>query len=109
MNWLYDHIRIRSLFILAAALGALSMFVRPAEAAQTRTFTITKPTGYFDGTAFGTETLVYVVYDAASDTQLFKHQNLVTTKADIPDAAKCFYGARRGVQRDEEQHPGGAR
>lgn len=77
-------------FLVLFALSTLSYFVR-AEAAQTRTFTITKPAGYFDGTAFGTEQLVYVVYDAANDAQLFSTLTLVTRRTDIPDGATCFY------------------
>jgi hypothetical protein len=72
------------------------MFVSPAEAAQTRTFTITKPTGYFDGTPFGTEELVYIVYNAADGTQIFSTRNLVSTRTDIPDGVTCFY-VRAGV------------
>jgi len=96
MNWLYDHVRIRWLFILAAALGGLSMFVRPAKAAQTRTITITKPAGYFDGTPFGTEQIVYIVYNAADGARLFSTLSLVTTRSDIPDGATCFY-VRAGI------------
>lgn len=90
-DWIYDHVRIRALIILAIALGALSMFVSPAHAAQTRTFTITKPAGYFDGTAFGTEQLVYIIYDASNDAQLFSTQTLITKRTDVPDSASCFY------------------
>lgn len=48
MNWLYDHIRLRSLFILAAALGALSMCVEAR--AGTITTTVRAPSLYTDGT-----------------------------------------------------------
>lgn len=87
---LSDRIYQPALWTLAMALSLLTCCAR-AEAAQTRTFTITKPAGYFDGTSFGTETLIYVVYDAANDAQLFSTQTLVTTRSDIPDGAKCFY------------------
>lgn len=90
-DWIYDHIRLRALYILLAAVGILIGASQPAKAAQTRTFTITKSAGYFDGTPFGTEVIVYLVYDAANDKQLFSTQNLVTTRSDIPDGAKCFY------------------
>lgn len=86
-----DRIYQPALWALLFAISVLVCFVRDAQAAQTRTFYITKPTGYFDRTAFGTEQLVYVVYDAADDKQLFSTQSLVTTRTDIPDGAKCFY------------------
>lgn len=95
MNWIYDHIRLRALFVLVVALGALSMMVE-ARAAQTLTYTITKPSGYFDGTAFGTEQLVYIVYDASNDSQLFSTLNLTGTTNAIPDGVTCLY-ARAGV------------
>lgn len=85
-----DRIYQPALWALALALCALTCCIR-ADAAQTRTFTITKPAGYVDGTPFGTETLVYVVYDAANDAQLFSTQALVTKRTDIPDGSTCFY------------------
>jgi hypothetical protein len=90
-----DRINQPALWVLAFALCVLTCCVR-AEAAQTRTFTITKPVGYVDGTAFGTEQLVYVVYNAADDKQLFSTQSLVTTRTDVPDGATCFY-VRAGI------------
>jgi hypothetical protein len=97
LNWLYERICLRALFVLVAALGVLSMFFSPsAYAAQTRTFTITRPVSYFDGTPFGTEQLVYVVYNAADNKQLFSTTSLVTKRTDIPDGATCFY-VRPGV------------
>lgn len=74
----------------------LPLLAAPAEAAQSLTFTLTKPAGYFDGTPFGTEQLVYVVYNVAGDVQLFSTLNLVTTRVDVPDGALCFY-VRAGV------------
>lgn len=74
----------------------LPLLAAPAEAAQARTFTITRPTGYFDGTPFGTEQLVYVVYNVTGDVQLFSTLTLVTARTDIPDGALCFY-VRAGV------------
>ena len=90
-----DRICLRALWTLAFALSILTCFVH-VEAAQTRTFTITKPAGYVTGEGFGTETLVYLVYDAATNAQLFSTFTLVTTKTNIPDGAQCFY-ARAGV------------
>lgn len=94
MNWLYDHIRIRSLFILVAALGALSMMV-DAHAAQPLSYTIAKPAGYVDGTPFATEQLAYVLYNAANDAQLFSTLTLTGT-ASVPDGVTCIY-ARAAV------------
>lgn len=74
-----------------AFLVLLALVPHFAHAAQTRTFTITRPAGYFDGTPFGTEQLVYVVYNADDDVQLFSTQTLVTKRTDIPDGATCFY------------------
>jgi hypothetical protein len=85
-----DRINLRWLWVLAFALSILTCCVH-ADAAQTRTFTITRPPGYFDGTAFGTEQLVYVIYNASNDAQLFSTQDLVTRRTDIPDGATCFY------------------
>jgi hypothetical protein len=94
MNWLYDRIRLRSLFVLIAALGALSMMVEAR--AATVTYTITKPTSYFDGTAFGTEQLVYIVYNAANNAQLFSTLTLTGTNSTVADGVTCLY-VRAGV------------
>jgi hypothetical protein len=59
-------------------------------AAQTITFTIEKPLSYENGEAFGTETLVYMVYDFATDKQLFSTKDRVTKRIDIPDGITCF-------------------
>lgn len=60
------------------------------------TFEIIRPSGYFDGTPFGTEQVVYAVYDAATDQQLFSTFALVTPRAGVPDEIKCFY-VRAGI------------
>ena len=44
---------------------------------------------------------MYVVYDAATNDQLFSTFTLVTTKT-IPDAPKCFY-VRAGVYDETNQ------
>jgi hypothetical protein len=88
-------------FILSI-LTAIALVSAPAFADQTRTFTITKPASYADGTAFGTETLAYIVYDAATNAQLFSTRTLVTTKT-IPDTAKCYY-ARAAVYNETTQN-----
>jgi hypothetical protein len=59
-------------------------------------YSITKPTGYEDGTAFGTEQLVYIVYSVSDDKQLFSTFNLAGMRTDIPDGVTCIY-ARAGV------------
>jgi hypothetical protein len=72
------------------------LLVSVAWAAQTISFTLTKPVAYEDGTAFGTEQLVYIVYDQATDKQLFSTFNLTNVRTDIPDGVTCFY-AKAGV------------
>lgn len=89
----------KMLLTIAACFALVSA---PAFADQTRTFTITPPAGYADGTKFGTETLVYIVYDADTDVQLFSTRTLVTTKT-IGDAYKCYY-ARAGVYNETTQN-----
>ncbi len=48
LDWLYEHVRVRWLFLFAAALGVLSMFVPTAEAG-TITTTVKAPTKFTDG------------------------------------------------------------
>lgn len=75
---------------------ALWMLMEIANAAQTLTYAITKPVSYADGTAFGTEQLVYIVYNAENDAQLFSTLSVTGTASAIPDDVKCVY-ARAGV------------
>lgn len=50
LDSLYERVRVRSLFVLAAALGALSMFIAPTPAtAGTITTTVKAPAKYTDG------------------------------------------------------------
>lgn len=80
---------------LGATLCMLGMMT-VALAAQTLSYTITKPTGYEDGTAFGTEQLVYLVYNADNDQQLFSTFNLTGTVTTLPDGVTCIY-AKAGI------------
>lgn len=78
-------------------LFALLAFVTVvAIAVQVVTYTIAKPSGYDDGTAFGTEQLVYVVYNATGDVQLFSTTALTGVASNIPDGVTCLY-VRAGV------------
>lgn len=88
LNW-----SARRLIVVRAILTFVVAFMVASQvhAAQTRTFTVTKPAGYFDGTPFGTEQIVYIIYNAADDKQLFSTLTLSTKRTDVPDSATCFY------------------
>jgi hypothetical protein len=78
LDWIYEHARVRAWFLLAAALGLLSMFVAPPAEAGTITTIGKAPTLYTDGTKIDKP----ISYRLEGN---YDGQPTITVTADVPN------------------------